>query len=173
MIVRLLRPFSCRLCQRNFIFFDKLQVHKYRHRAIKFGQCQNKFIPTQGLSGNLPQNSISSSTPSVHIKSDTNKLHQCTYCHKRFARDYMKRHIRTHTKEKPYQCTYCQKTFSQSGDLKRHILTHTKEKPYQCEYCQKRFSSNGYLKRHIRTHTGEKQYVCVNIVRKGFTKVTV
>ena len=38
----------------------------------------------------------------------------------------MKRHERTHTKEKPYKCTMCSYTASRSDHLRRHLKIHYK-----------------------------------------------
>ncbi len=158
MAVRLLRPLTCRLCERNFVSFDRLQVHKHRHTAIKYGRWQSKFVSTlsQGLSGNIPQKGFFQNMR-THIK----RPYQCEYCQNRFFQSGdLKMHIQIHRKEKPYQCTYCQKRFSQNEHLKMHIQTHTEEKPFQCTYCQKRFTKKCALKIHIRIHTKEKPFQC-------------
>uniref|UniRef100_A0A6P7F9K9 Zinc finger and BTB domain-containing protein 49-like isoform X5 n=1 Tax=Diabrotica virgifera virgifera TaxID=50390 RepID=A0A6P7F9K9_DIAVI len=68
------------------------------------------------------------------------------------------------------KCTICIKQFNQKNYLKRHMKTHTGEKPYQCEVCLKRFSTAGNLKTHLRVHTGEKPYTC-DICLKQFKQV--
>lgn len=47
-----------------------------------------------------------------------------------------------------YQCSYCKKQFGWSTDLKRHILTHTGEKPFQCIACLQSFTRKFLLKNH-------------------------
>jgi uncharacterized C2H2 Zn-finger protein len=50
-------------------------------------------------------------------------------------------------------CTFCGKIFQRTGDLKRHIRSHTGEKPYKCDMCEMAFVQSAHLKRHQqRTH---------------------
>ncbi|OAF55692.1 homeodomain transcription factor ste12 [Pseudogymnoascus destructans] len=55
------------------------------------------------------------------------KSHSCPIptCGRLFKRlEHLKRHVRTHTQERPYVCGVCRKAFSRSDNLAQHRRTH-------------------------------------------------
>lgn len=55
------------------------------------------------------------------------KSHSCPIpmCGRLFKRlEHLKRHVRTHTQERPYVCPLCSKAFSRSDNLAQHRRTH-------------------------------------------------
>lgn len=55
------------------------------------------------------------------------KSHSCPIpsCGRLFKRlEHLKRHVRTHTQERPYVCPHCGKAFSRSDNLAQHRRTH-------------------------------------------------
>ncbi|KAG8631165.1 hypothetical protein KVT40_000305 [Elsinoe batatas] len=55
------------------------------------------------------------------------KSHSCPIpmCGRLFKRlEHLKRHVRTHTQERPYVCSLCSKAFSRSDNLAQHRRTH-------------------------------------------------
>ncbi|TFK66844.1 hypothetical protein BDN72DRAFT_859576 [Pluteus cervinus] len=57
-------------------------------------------------------------------------------------------------KMKVYVCSLmsCGRMFKRMEHLKRHLRTHTMERPYTCPHCAKRFSRSDNLSQHVRTH---------------------
>jgi len=64
----------------------------------------------------------------------------------------IKRHMLTHTGEKPFKCQLCTYSASQKTHIKSHMLVHTGKKLLKCSMCSFSTSLKGNLKTHMVTH---------------------
>ncbi|KAE8259458.1 hypothetical protein A4X13_0g1006 [Tilletia indica] len=73
------------------------------------------------------------------VSSEQHKPHECFVCHHRFIRlEHLKRHWKTHSKERPYGCPWpgCNKAFGRTDNRDQHIKTHAKGDPLKRSYAQ-------------------------------------
>lgn len=49
---------------------------------------------------------------------------------------------------KKFRCPYCSFSAMHQCILKRHMRSHTGERPYPCEICGKKFTRREHMKRH-------------------------
>ena len=50
-------------------------------------------------------------------------------------------------------CAFCMRRFWSAEDLRRHMRTHSGERPFQCEVCSRKFTLKHSMLRHKRKHS--------------------
>ena len=87
-----------------------------------------------------------------------NKCNKCEY--ESLWKNYLRRHVTTHSGEKSIKCDQCIYATSRAGDLRKHMTKHSGEKSNKCKQCNFASSNASNLKTHLKTHSGERPNKC-------------
>ncbi|XP_031653010.1 zinc finger protein 711-like isoform X1 [Oncorhynchus kisutch] len=98
-----------------------------------------------------------------------NFAHVCVECAKGFRHpSELKKHMRTHTGEKPYCCPHCDFRCADQSNLKTHIKSkHGADLPFKCGHCPQAYADVGELQRHTEMVQGHKTHQCPHCEHKS------
>ncbi|XP_011690097.1 PREDICTED: zinc finger protein 148 isoform X2 [Wasmannia auropunctata] len=141
-------------CTRTYSTIGNLRTHMKTHKESRYTARDSVDLQSFYAEGILKTFRLR-----AHQRLHSGNTFNCeeTGCVKFFTTlSDLKKHIRTHTQERPYKCREkgCGKAFTASHHLKTHKRTHTGERPYVCNFenCKRRFTTPHSLKSHIKTH---------------------
>ncbi|KAM6053181.1 zinc finger and BTB domain-containing protein 46 isoform 1-T6 [Theristicus caerulescens] len=151
----LAKRLTCGFCRRVFQRAEELKEHIHEHAfsvilPFDLVDCSRPGLADGVPPGQLARFQCSKCPASFTLKSNMDR-HEKTI-HFNFNEFTVIR--------KKFKCPYCSFSAMHQCILKRHMRSHTGERPYPCEICGKKFTRREHMKRHTLVHSKDKKYVC-------------
>ena len=149
--------FSCHQCGRSFPTISQVRMHVRSHvteestDSLECRSCGEVAESAAALAQHLL--AVHGGLGSSNVFCDARRQYACNVCGRFFSQPgNLRRHVQTHTGQRPSQCTVCGKKFTQPANLKAHLRTHSGERPFSCFGCGISFADKSTLRKHTQHH---------------------
>ncbi|XP_030754430.1 uncharacterized protein LOC115881178 [Sitophilus oryzae] len=121
-------PFKCHLCEGSFAERNEALEHIRDKHASEYDLLMSK---------NALDTGATTPDETLHHDEEDNEIRG------KFP-DYSNRKV---------ICAWCMRRFWSAEDLRRHMRTHTGERPFSCDICRRRFTLKHSMLRHKKKHS--------------------
>ena len=162
-------PQLCDVCDKAYASPSSLMAHKKTHDLgpLLCEVCNKYYASTSSLITHKKTHDLDHKAP-------------CDICHKLFRKNYLQKHMKACTPEKPdikevFSCNFCDKKFDKINSLNRHLQSHDSIVKFSCDICSKDFTLKDSLTRHRKSahevKIGEEIFFVLNKKEKPYCKI--
>lgn len=140
-----------------FIVAHPNTLHSSRKSRQHFSHNVYKHMLDWAELGTAAGESVQKTDNTIYTRNPFTNMFHCELCPLVFElRRNLRRHMLTHTNERPFSCDFCEKTFKRKDNLQKHIRDVHAEKNFNCNTCNKKFATYNQLGRHRKTSLHQK-----------------
>ncbi|XP_042912087.1 gastrula zinc finger protein XlCGF49.1 [Parasteatoda tepidariorum] len=136
--------FECLLCPYSSEHYIEIRKHIAIHNQLICSSCGKSFSNKETLKTHMI----------YHTGNQSFECDLCPLKFSHWYSHYIHRvnKISQRAKTKSFDCQLCSYKSPYRWYLKRHLLTHTGERPHACHMCNQRFALKENLKKHYLVH---------------------
>uniref|UniRef100_A0A8C4R0R6 C2H2-type domain-containing protein n=1 Tax=Eptatretus burgeri TaxID=7764 RepID=A0A8C4R0R6_EPTBU len=167
------RLFQCSQCSyatsRRSHFHSHALHHHHQSSSAKLGSRHP--TPSPHSCPLCPYQTAEAGLLSQHLSTVHSQSlpHLCQHCGKGFRHpSELRKHVRSHSGERPYACDLCTYRSAQAYNLQMHIRARHRHQPnFRCTVCGVAFSCLSELRRHVVLHGAEREYHCPHCTHRS------
>ncbi|KAF4524885.1 hypothetical protein B566_EDAN015541, partial [Ephemera danica] len=133
-------PFKCHLCENSYAERQEALEHIRSSHAAEF-----ELLVSKGALDPHAEDCTANPPPTHHNNNNNEGGDDALETLRGKFPDYANRKV---------MCAFCMRRFWSAEDLRRHMRTHTGERPFTCDICWRKFTLKHSMLRHRKKHAG-------------------